>query len=259
MHADLPGVRLWFTDSGGQGQPIVMLHANTGTSANWVSQTEAFSKAGFRVIAFDRRGWGQSFANPATGPQPGTVAEDLHALVEHLKLGKFHLLGVAGGGFVSLDYAAWHQERLLSLIVGASTGNITEQAEMDFRARFTFPGFRELPAKFRELGPSYLGENPEGVREWEHIEEHARQTDAPAMPLLRTPNTYAKIAAIKVRTLLVMAGADLLAPPGLMRHWGAKLPNVEFATVFDAGHSIAWERPAEFNAGVLRFLAAVGR
>jgi pimeloyl-ACP methyl ester carboxylesterase len=44
-----------------------------------------------------------------------------------------------------------------------------------------------------------------------------------------------------------------------MRHWGAKLPNVEFATVFDAGHSIAWERPAEFNAGVLRFLAAVGR
>ena len=138
MHADLPGVRLWFTDSGGQGQPIVMLHANTGTSANWLSQTVAFSKAGFRVIAYDRRGWGQSFANPATGPQPGTVAEDLHALVEHLKLEKFHLLGVAGGGFVSLDYAAWHQEHLLSLVVGASTGNITEQADIDFRARASY-------------------------------------------------------------------------------------------------------------------------
>src|ERR1700733_15413418 len=113
--AELPGVKLWFTDSGGAGVPLVLLHANTGTSAVWANQVENFSRAGYRVIAFDRRGWGRSIANPATGPQPGSIAGDLDALAEYLKLDKFHLLGVAGGGFAALDYAAWHPERLRSL------------------------------------------------------------------------------------------------------------------------------------------------
>src|ERR1700736_4408051 len=76
-YAELPGVKLWFTDTGGTGVPIVLLHANTGTSAIWESQAASFSRAGYRVIAFDRRGWGKSLANSSTGPQPGSVAGDL--------------------------------------------------------------------------------------------------------------------------------------------------------------------------------------
>jgi pimeloyl-ACP methyl ester carboxylesterase len=254
MHADLPGVRLWYTDTGGTGTPIVLLHANTGTSANWQAQNEAFSGAGYRVIAFDRRGWGRSFPEPKTGPQPGTVAEDLHALAGHLKLDRFHLVGVAGGGFIALDYAAWQQEKLLSLIVGASTGSMSDAPEAAFRERILSPGFRALPAHYRELGPSYLGENPEGVKEWIDIEHHARQSADSPQPGLRSPNTYAKIARIEVPALLLLAGADLIAPPALMKQWGSHLPNVEFAEVFDAGHSIAWERPELFNRRILDFL-----
>src|ERR1700744_3068600 len=80
-YAEPPGVKLWFTDSGGTGVPIVLLHANTGTSAVWTEQVTSFSRAGYRVITFDRRGWGQSMALPATGAQPGSVAGDLEALV----------------------------------------------------------------------------------------------------------------------------------------------------------------------------------
>jgi pimeloyl-ACP methyl ester carboxylesterase len=258
MHADLPGVRLWYTDTGGKGEAIILLHANTGTSANWQKQNEAFSAAGYRVIAFDRRGWGQSVANPDTGPQPGTVAEDLHGLVGHLGLERFHLVGVAGGGFIALDYAAWQQQRLLSLCIGASTGNIQDPEELAFRERILLPNFRSFPAHFRELGPSYLGENPEGVKEWIDIEHKAKQPDAPSMPNLRSPNTYAKISTITVRTLLLLPGADLIAPPGLMRHWGRHLPNVHYAEVFDAGHSIAWERPELFNRRILDFLKTPG-
>jgi len=105
-YAALPGVKLWFVDTGGAGVPIVLLHPNTGTVEIWAPQIAGFAQAGYRVIAFDRRGWGKSTPDPATGPQPGSIAEDLHALVEHLKLDKFHLLGVAGGGFSVLDYAA---------------------------------------------------------------------------------------------------------------------------------------------------------
>jgi len=75
--ADLPGVRLWFTDSGGSGGPVVLLHPNTGTSEIWEPQIAALERAGFRAIAFDHRGWGKSTADSATGAQPGHVAEDL--------------------------------------------------------------------------------------------------------------------------------------------------------------------------------------
>lgn len=85
-YADLPGVRLWYTDSGGSGVPLVLLHANTGNADSWQYNIPGFVEAGYRVITFDRRGWGRSTANPDSGPQPGTIADDLHALVEYLKL-----------------------------------------------------------------------------------------------------------------------------------------------------------------------------
>ena len=151
-YAELSGVRLWFTDSGGTGVPIVLLHANTGTSAIWTDQVASFSRAGYRVIAFDRRGWGKSMANPATGPQPGSVAGDLDALANYLKLDKFHLLGVAGGGFAALDYAAWHPERLRSLVIGGSTGSVSDKEIAEFSARIEIPGLRQLPAAYREVG-----------------------------------------------------------------------------------------------------------
>ena len=62
-YAELPGVKLWFTDSGGEGTPVILLHANTGTSAVWQLQAAALATAGYRAIAFDRRGWGKSMAD----------------------------------------------------------------------------------------------------------------------------------------------------------------------------------------------------
>ena len=252
-YAELPGVKLWFTDTGGTGISIVLLHANTGTSAVWTSQVASFSQAGYRVIAFDRRGWGRSMANPATGPQPGSIAGDLDALTDHLKLDRFHLVGVAGGGFAALDYAAWRPEKIRSLVIGASTGQVSDKEIADFIARIEIPDLRKLPAVYREVGPSYRGSNPDGARSWIEIEEHARQKDATAQPL-RTPNTLAKIETIATPTLVMAADADLLAPPALMRIWAAHVKNHEWADIADSGHAIAWEQPATFNKRVLDFV-----
>jgi len=252
-YAGLPGVKLWFTDTGGTGEPIILLHANTATSAIWASQIASFSRAGYRVIAFDRRGWGKSLADAATGPQPGSIAGDLDALADHLKLDRFHLLGVAGGGFAALDYAAWRPERLRSLVIGASTGRVTDKEVADFVSRIEIPSLRKLPAVYREVGPSYRGTNPEGTRRWVEIEEHARQAEAADQPL-RTPNTFAKIETIPTPTLVMAADADLLAPPALMRIWAAHLKNHEWTVVADSGHAIAWEQPDVFDDKVLAFV-----
>ncbi|MGA2944425.1 MAG: alpha/beta hydrolase [Xanthobacteraceae bacterium] len=253
-HAELPGVKLWFIDSGGSGEPVMLLHPNTGTSETWEPQIAALSQAGYRVIAFDRRGWGKSFADEKPGAKPGSIAEDLDALVGYLKLDTFHLLGVAGGGFIAMDYAAWRPERLCSLIVGASTGMIQDKEITDFIARIAIPGIRELSSHYREIGPSYRGSNPEGVKHWIEIDEHARQPGAGFQPSLRTPNTLAKIASITAPALVIAADADLLAPPGLMRIWAAHLRNHEWVVIHDAGHAMTWEQPGRFNDIVLDFL-----
>jgi len=253
QYLELPGVKLWFTDTGGAGTPIVLLHANTGTSESWEAQATTFAREGYRVIAFDRRGWGRSLADPATGPQPGSVAGDLDALADYLKLDKFHLVGVAGGGFVSIDYAAWRPERLRSLVVAASTGQFAEKEMRAITARVEIPELRKQDAVYREVGPSYRATNPEGTKRWIEIDEHARQPGAPAQPL-RTPNTFAKLASITMPVLVMAADADLLAPPALMRAWAAHLKNYEWATVPDSGHAIAWEHPDVFNGHVLAFV-----
>jgi pimeloyl-ACP methyl ester carboxylesterase len=252
-YVELPGVKIWFTDTGGIGVPLVLLHANTGNSAIWEPQMGAFARAGYRVIAFDRRGWGKSIADPATGPQPGSIAGDLDALADHLKLDRFHLLGVAGGGFAALDYAAWRPERLRGLVIGASTGQISDKEIADFIARIEIPEIRKQPAVYLEVGPSYRGGNPQGVRRWNEIEDHARRGGSPNQPL-RTPNTFAKIATIPTPTLVIAANSDLLAPPALMAIWAAHVKTHEWAVVPDAGHAVSWERPEMFNQKVIDFI-----
>ena len=253
-YAELPGVKLWFVDSGGAGVPVVLLHPNTGTVDIWEPQIAAFAAAGYRVVAFDRKGWGKSVAAPASGAGAGSVAEDLDALANHLKLEPFHLLGVAGGGFIALDYAAWRPQRVRSLIVGGSTGSFQDKEVADFIARIAIPEIRKQSAHYREIGASYRGANPEGTARWIAIDEHARQPGTEFQPPLRTPNTFAKIAAITAPALLIAADADLLAPPALMRLWGAHLARHEWAVIHDAGHARAWEQPGAFNDKVLDFV-----
>jgi pimeloyl-ACP methyl ester carboxylesterase len=253
-HVELPGVKLWFTDTGGSGEPVILLHPNTGTSETWQPQIAALSQAGYRAIAFDRRGWGKSFADKTPSAQPASIAGDLDGLVNHLKLNKIHLLGVAGGGFIAMDYAAWRPEKLRSLIIGASTGMIEDKEISEFIARIAIPGIRDLSSHYREIGPSYRGANPEGVKRWIDIDEHARQPGAGFQPLMRTPNTLAKIGTITAATLVIAADADLLAPPALMRIWAAHIGNHEWAVIHDAGHAMTWEQPGRFNDIVLDFL-----
>ena len=258
-HVEVPGARIWLIDTGGKGQPLMLLHANTGTSSSWENQIGVFAKAGYRVIAPDRRGWGRSMADPATGPQPGTAADDLEAVVQQLGIARVHLVAVAGGGFVALDYAAWHRERLLSLTVGASTGSFQEPEIQEFIKRIEVPELRKQSPMYREVGASYRGSDPKGLERWLENEHNSRQKGATSQSL-RSPNTYAKFAGVKMPPMLVMAGgSDLISPPGMMTVWAAHFKGAKYAVVADAGHSIPWENPQEFNRLVLGFLRTLRR
>src|ERR1700693_5111686 len=120
-YAELPGARIFYIDTGGSGVPVVFLHAATGSSRVWEYQIPAFTARGYRVIAYDRRGFGRSVIDPA-GPQPGTGADDLQSLMQQLGVDRFHLVGTAAGAFVALDFALSFPQRLRSLVVANSIG-----------------------------------------------------------------------------------------------------------------------------------------
>jgi pimeloyl-ACP methyl ester carboxylesterase len=253
-YVELPGVRLWYTDSGGSGVPVVLMHANTGNADIWEPNLPAFLAAGCRVITFDRRGWGRSITNPETGPQPSTQADDLHALVEHLGLDRFHLVGVAGGGYVAYDYVLWRPERLRSLVVAASGGGIQDEGLREIRARTRLPGFSEWPPELREVSIGYVATNTEGLERWLGIHHHSRQPGAPEQGQ-RNAVTHARLETIAVPTLLLAGDQDLTTPTWVIREQARHIPGVEFHIIPEVGHAISWEQPDVFNNYVLEFLA----
>src|ERR1700730_6709897 len=89
-------IEIYYEDYG-SGQPIVLIHGYPLSGASWERQLPVLLEAGYRVIIYDRRGFGKS-SQPTAGYNYDTFAEDLHKLVTQLKLQDFTLVGFAMGG-----------------------------------------------------------------------------------------------------------------------------------------------------------------
>src|SRR5215469_6289032 len=89
-------VHLYYEDHG-SGQPVILIHGYPLSSASWEKQIPALLGAGYRVIAYDRRGFGKS-SQPTTGYNYDTFAADLQKVVTQLKLSDFALAGFSMGG-----------------------------------------------------------------------------------------------------------------------------------------------------------------
>ena len=89
-------IDLYYEDHG-SGKPVVLIHGYPLNGASWEKQVGPLLAAGYRVITYDRRGFGKS-SQPTTGYDYDTFAEDLHKLVTELKLREFALAGFSMGG-----------------------------------------------------------------------------------------------------------------------------------------------------------------
>jgi pimeloyl-ACP methyl ester carboxylesterase len=249
----LPGAKIFFLDSGGSGVPVVFLHANTGSSRVWEYQIPAFVSAGYRFIAFDRRGWGRTVVEP--GASQSTAADDLLGLLDSLGLERVHVVGTAGGGFAALDFAISYPQRLRSLVVANSIGGVQDADFVELGRRIRPPQFDALPPELREVGPSYRAANPEGTKRWVDLEKISRPPGprSAAQPL-KNRLTFALLENIRTPTLLLTGGADMYAPPPVMRLFAARIKGAEAVVVPEAGHSAYWEQPDVFNRAVLDFI-----
>jgi pimeloyl-ACP methyl ester carboxylesterase len=232
------------------------MHPASGSALIWGYQQPALAKAGYRVIAYSRRGYFNSA--PFDKDKPGVGSEDLHQLTQSLGLGKFHLVASAAGGSIASDYAFSQQDRLFSLTVSSNSFGVRD-GEIAKAANLIRPkGWDAMPVEFRELGPSYRAANPEGAKHWLDLEHKAligreyRQT-------LANEITQARLKELKLPTLVIAGAADLATPPSIARMLAAEIPNSEIVIAPEAGHSVYWEQPDVFNRAVLDFIGRHGK
>ena len=130
------GVKLYYEEVG-QGTPIVFVHEFADDINGWAAQVKFFARR-YRTIAYNARGYPPSDvpADPERYSQ-ALAAEDIKAILDHLKLAKAHVVGLSMGGFATLHFGLMFPERALSLVVG---GRRLRQRER--RSRDVPPGYR---------------------------------------------------------------------------------------------------------------------
>lgn len=130
---DSDGVKIRYV-SAGDGPPVVLLHGFSGSADGaWINPGtfSAIAVAGYRVIAIDHRGHGQSDKPHDPEGYGVQMAEDVRRLLDHLDITQAHIIGYSMGGKIANTFRARHPDRLLTLTLGGY-GWPWEGREMSF-------------------------------------------------------------------------------------------------------------------------------
>ena len=116
-----PGCRLHYEVTGA-GPAIVFAHGLGGNQLSWWQQVAHFAPR-YTCIAFAHRGFAPSTAIPG-GPDPSDYADDLAALIDHLRLADVRIVAQSMGGWSAVEYALRRTGKLKALVLAATTGTI---------------------------------------------------------------------------------------------------------------------------------------
>lgn len=250
---DVGPCRLWFTDSGGEGEAIVLCHPASQSAAIWVYQQPVFAAAGYRVITYSRRGYGVSEKGP--GDATGSSVDDLARLLDTRGVESAHVVGAAAGGITALAFAVGKAERTRTVTLAGTIFSVNEAAWRDAFARLGIAAVRDhVSTEFLELGPAYRFANPEGTACFAAFSAEAHR-QAPTRQASGIDVTWQALRGMTRPALLVTGEADLYAPPPLQEMVAEHLPHAQTEALRAVGHAAYWEAPDAFNDLVLAFLS----
>jgi len=119
-HGLFKDTNLHVDDFGGSGRPVVLIHGWPLSGESWSEQVPALTAAGYRVVTYDRRGFGRS-DKPLTGYTYDTLTEDLHSVLEGLDLTDVTVVGFSmGGGEVARYFSKYGSDRLHSVVFASA-------------------------------------------------------------------------------------------------------------------------------------------
>lgn len=252
----------------GQGAPVVLVHGYTASVAEWNFVWDQLLARGFRVIAFDQRGHGQSTLGlDGIGSEP--MAADIAAVLQHFDVRDGVLVGHSMGGFVTIRAVLDHAElaqRLRGLVLFATwAGRVLDGAPQN---RLQIPllerGILQRLLRSKTVavlfGAAQCGSRPSPAMISvfvelfnEHIEQHG-----PLLPILRAfsrEDRYPRLPEITVPTVVMVGSADRTTPLSHSRRLAAGIPGARLVTVADAGHLLNWEAAEELVEMIESFAA----
>lgn len=255
---DAPGGgKLWY-EAKGQGSPIVFLHDGLVSSAGWDGPFEKLADS-FRVIRYDRRGFGRS--EPPKGPY--SDVDDLQAVFETLKIGRATLVGCSNGSRLAVDYTLTHPDQVEALVlVGPVVSGLPYSEHFLRRGMVNYrPMFQE---KSREklieawVQDPYLTDSRDAEARKllrELLTKHPGPLTA-NVPESRPPDRPAvgRLAEIHVPTLILVGESDI---PDVHAHAGvleAGIHDARWVIVPGAGHLIQLEQPGALIREIQLFL-----
>ena len=269
-HGILKDVNLHVDDTGGVGRAVVLIHGWPLSGESWSEQIPALTAAGFRVISYDRRGFGRS-DKPKSGYDYDTLTDDLQAILETLNVTDATLVGFSmGGGEVARYVSRFGEERLHSVVFASAVppfmqqqadnpdGPLTEEL-----ANKMTEGLQADPASFYDgFTVQFFTANGE-----------LKVTEAQRQDALRLANQADKNAALQamaafgstdfredlpkvtVPTLVIHGDGDGVVPfegSGARTH--ATITGSDLHVVVGGPHGINVSHANEFNAALLAFL-----
>lgn len=255
----------------GSGQPVVLIHGYPLNGASWEKQERVLLQAGYRVITYDRRGFGKS-SQPTVGFDYNTFAADLNDLLEHLGLTDVVLVGFSmGTGEVVRYLGTYGSARVAkAVLLGAIPPFLLKTGDNpDGVDGSVFDGIKEAvlndrPAYFKNFLDNFynvdvLGGTRISEQAWQNsfiVAVGASPFAAHACVDTWLTDFRDDLSKIDVPTLLMHGDADRILPYAAT---AARLPDLikdlEFVTVEGGPHNIAWTHPDEVNAALLAFLA----
>jgi pimeloyl-ACP methyl ester carboxylesterase len=265
-------VEIHYEDSGGSGRPVVLIHGWPLSGPSWSALTPVLASEGYRVVTYDRRGFGQSGKpGEASTYDYDTLTSDLDALMTELDLRDASLVGFSmGGGEVARYVGTYGEDRLHSIVFAAAIppcllkDDDHPDGALDLGTVQTWQGQlrADPPAFFDGFMTNFFSANDELK-----VTEEQRQD---ALSLAGEADVHAAaecirswvtdfsgdLAKVTVPTLVVHGDSDAIVPFEVSgRRTHESVVGSELVVIQDGPHGINTSHPEEFNRAVVAFLA----
>ena len=270
-HGLFKDTHLHVDDTGGTGRTVVLIHGWPLSGESWSKQVPAFVEAGYRVVTYDRRGFGRS-DKPKTGYDYDTLTEDLHTLLTELDLNDVTLVGFSmGGGEVARYFTKYGTERLHSVVFASAVppyllrtndnpeGPLSKEQAAAMTAGLT----KDEDSFYDQFTTDFFSvDGVLKVSEADRQEALALAKQASKAAALEAMASFAStdfrddLLKVTVPTLVIHGAGDaivLFEGSGTRTH--AAIPGSELHVVAGAPHGVNVSHADEWNRVVLDFLA----
>ena len=271
-HGLFKDTRLHVDDTGGDGRAVVLIHGWPMSGESWLDQVPALTAAGYRVVTYDRRGFGRS-DKPRTGYSYDTLAEDLSTLLAELDLNDVTLIGFSmGGGEVARYLGAYGSDRVRSAVFASAVppylmhtaDNPEGPLEPEAAAGMAEALAADQVGFYEEFTQNFYSVDGD-LKVTEEQRQNALRMCAEADPeaALACMDAWATtdfrddLATISVPTLIVHGDRDAIVPlEGSGQRTHAAVSGSQLHVIAGAPHGCTVSHAEEWNRVVLNFLSA---